>query len=89
MSIAFVCFCFIVPLLYPVAVVLSVYNGVGGCGCPNSSNVVQRIAPYLAFIKTAPISASAVEDTPCLRTVLMIKIAPLVSLLALLTLLPM
>jgi hypothetical protein len=89
MSIAFVRFCFIVPLLYPVAVVLSVSNGVGGCGCPNYSNVVRRTAPYLAFIKTAPISASAAEDITCLRIVLMIKIAPLVSLLAVLTLLPM
>jgi hypothetical protein len=50
-SIAFVRFCFIVPLLYPVEVVLYVSIGVGGCGCPSSSNVVQRTAPSLAFIK--------------------------------------
>jgi hypothetical protein len=30
MSIALLRFCFIVPLMYPVAVVLSVSNGVGG-----------------------------------------------------------
>jgi hypothetical protein len=35
--------CLIVPLLYPVAVVLSVCSGVGGCGCPISSNVVRNI----------------------------------------------
>jgi hypothetical protein len=40
---AFVRFCFIVPLLYPVAVVLSVSIGVGGCVCPNSSKVVMRM----------------------------------------------
>jgi hypothetical protein len=57
-----------------VAVILSVSNGVGDCGCPNSSNVVRRTAPYLAFIKTAPISASAAEDITCLITLLMIKI---------------
>jgi hypothetical protein len=61
-------FCFVVPLLYPVAVVLYVYIGVGGCGCPNYSNVVRRTAPSLAFMKTAPISASADEDITCLRT---------------------
>jgi hypothetical protein len=56
-------------------------NWCGGCGCPNSSNVVRRTDPSFAFIKTAPISASAAEDMTCLRTFLMIKIAPLVSFL--------
>jgi hypothetical protein len=63
---AFVRFCFIVPLLYPVAVVLSVSIGVGGCLCPNSSNVVLRTAPSLAFLNTAPISTSAAEDVKLL-----------------------
>jgi hypothetical protein len=76
MSMAFVRFCFMVPLMYPVAVVLSVSIGVGGCLCPNSSNVVLRTAPSLAFIETAPISASAAYDITWLRTLLMIKIAP-------------
>jgi hypothetical protein len=79
---AFVRFYFIVPLLYPVAVVLSVSIGVGGCLCPNSSNAVLRTAPSLAFIKTDPISASAAEDMTCLRTLLIIKIAPFVSFLS-------
>jgi accessory gene regulator protein AgrB len=82
-------FCFIVPLMYPVAVVLSVSNGVGGCGCPNYSNVVRRTALSYAFIKTAPMYASAAKDITCLRSVLMIKIAPFVSLLAVSVLLPM
>jgi hypothetical protein len=86
---AFVCFCFIVPLLYTVAVVLSASIGVGGCLYPNSSNVVLRTAPSLAFMKTAPIYASAAEDITCLRTLLMIKIAPLVSFLSFLLLLSM
>jgi hypothetical protein len=86
---AFVRFCSIVPLLYPVAVVLSVYIGVGGCLCPNSSNVVLRTAPSLAFIKTAPFSASAADNIMCLRTLLMIKIAPLLRFLSVLVLLPM
>jgi hypothetical protein len=76
---AFVRFCFIVALLYHMSVVLSVSNGVGGYGCPNSSNVVRRTASSLAFIKTAPISASAAEVITCLRTLMIIKIAPLVS----------
>jgi hypothetical protein len=76
---AFVRFCLIVPLLYPVAVVLSVSIGVGGCVCPNSSNVVLRTAPSFEFMKTAPISASAADYITCLRTLLMIKIAPFVS----------
>jgi hypothetical protein len=79
---AFVRFCLIVPLLYHVAaVVLSVSIGVGGCLCPNSSNDVRRNAPSFAFMKTTPISASAAEDITCLRTLLMIKIAPFVSFL--------
>jgi hypothetical protein len=84
---AFVCFSLIVPLLYPVAVLLSVSIGVEGCLCPNSSNVVLRTAPSFALMKTAPISASAAEDITCLRTLLTIKIAPLVSFLLFLVLL--
>jgi hypothetical protein len=89
MSMAFVRFCYIVPLLYPVAVVLSVSIGVGGCLCPNSSNVVLRTASSLAFMKTAHISASAADDITCLRTLLMIEIAPLLRFLSFLLLLPM
>jgi hypothetical protein len=89
MSTAFVRFCSIVKLMYPVAVVFSVSNGVGGCGCPNSSNVVRRTASSLEFIKTAPISAYAAKDITSLRTVLMIKIYPLVILFAVSALLSM
>jgi hypothetical protein len=89
MSMAFVCFCLIVPLLYLVAVVLSISIGVGGCLCPNSSSVVLRTDPSFAFMKTAPIYASAAEDITCLRTLLTIKIAPLVSFLSFLLVFPM
>jgi hypothetical protein len=65
MSMAFVRFCLIVPLLYPVAVVLSVSIGVGGCLCPNSSSVVLRTAPSFALMNTAPISTSAADDITC------------------------
>jgi accessory gene regulator protein AgrB len=85
---AFVLFYLILRLLYPVAVVLSVSIGVGGCLFPNSSNVVLRIAPSFAFMKTAPVSASAAEDITCLRTLLMIKFAPFVSSLSFLVVLP-
>jgi hypothetical protein len=51
MSMAFVRFCFIVPLMYPVEVVFSVSIDLGVCGCPNSSNVVRRTAHSLAFKK--------------------------------------
>jgi hypothetical protein len=64
-----------------VAVVLFVSIGVGGCLCPNFSNVVRRTAASFAFIKTAPIYASAAEEITCFRTLLIIKIAPFVSFL--------
>jgi hypothetical protein len=66
-------------------------SGVGGCGCgcPISSNVVRKIVASFAFRNTDPISASADDDIMCLRIVLMIKMAPLVSFLLLSILLPM
>jgi hypothetical protein len=72
--------CLSVSLMYPVAVVLSVCSGVSGCGCPVSSNVVRKIVASFALIKTDPISASDTDDITCLRIVLTIKMAPLVSL---------
>jgi hypothetical protein len=80
--------CLIVSLLYPVDVVLSVCSGVCGCGCPISSNVVRKSVAYFALRKTDPISASAADDITCLRIMLMIKMAPLVSLCWLSMLLP-
>jgi hypothetical protein len=71
-----------IDVMYPVAVVLSVSISVGGCLCPNSSKVVRRTAPSLAFMKTASISALAAEDITFLRTLLTIKIAQFVSFLS-------
>jgi hypothetical protein len=61
MSIARVHLCLIVSLLYPVAVVLSVCSGVGGSGCPISSNLASKIVASFAFRNTDPISASAAD----------------------------
>jgi hypothetical protein len=68
---------------------LSVCKGVGGLGCPNSSSIVRSTVPSLAFKNTAPIYASAADDITCLRTVLMMRMAPLLSFLALSVLLTM
>jgi hypothetical protein len=87
MSMACVRLCFIVSLLYHVAVVLSVCNGVGGCGCPISSNVVHKIVASFALRKNDPIYAS--DDITCLRIMLITKMAPLVSLFWLSVLLTM
>jgi hypothetical protein len=86
---ALVLFCLIVSLLYPVAVVLSVSIGVGGCLCPNSSNVVLRTTPSYAFMNTAPISASAADYITCFRTLLTIKMALFVIFLSFLVVLHM
>jgi hypothetical protein len=64
------------------------FHWCGGCLCPNYSNVVLRTAPSFAFMKTAPISASAADDITCLRTLLIIKIAPFVSSLSFLLVFP-
>jgi hypothetical protein len=58
--------CLIVSLLYPVAIVLSVCSGVGGCAYPISSNVVRKIVASFTFRKTDHISASAADDITCL-----------------------
>jgi hypothetical protein len=80
MSMACVRLCLSVPLLYPVAAVLLVCSGVGGCGCPISSNVLHKVFASFAFRNTDHIAASAADDITFLRIVLMIKMTPLVSL---------
>jgi hypothetical protein len=83
MSIARVSLCQVVPLMYTVAMVVSGCSGVGGCGCPIYSYVVSKIVASFAFKNTDPISASVADDITCLRIVLMIKTAPLVTLVLL------
>jgi hypothetical protein len=56
------------------------FHWCGGLFVPQFLNVVLRTDPSLALIKTSPISASAAaKDMTSLRTLLIIKIAPLVS----------
>ena len=68
MSIDFDRFCLMVLFANPTAVVLSTCMRVGDWGCPSFFRVVQIGKVSLAFIKVAPISASADKD----MTVLMI-----------------
>jgi hypothetical protein len=88
MPIARVHLCLIESLMYPITAALSFCRGVGGCGCPISFNVVHFFFASFSFRNTDPISAYAADDITCLRTVLMIKMAPLVSLFWLSMLLP-
>jgi hypothetical protein len=80
MYIAHVILYSIVSLLYPVAVMLSVYSDVVGCGCQISSNVVHIFFASFAFRKAYPFSSSAADDITCLKSVMMIKMAPLANL---------
>jgi hypothetical protein len=61
---------------------------VGGFGCPISSKVVRKIVASFAFRSNDQISASAADDIMCFRIVLMIRLAPLVSLFLMSMLLP-
>ena len=55
---AFDLFCLIVLLMIPVAVLLSVFMGVAGCGCPISMMPCRSGTVSLAFINNAATSAS-------------------------------
>ena len=77
MSIALDQRCLQVPLEMPLAVELSVWSGVAGCGWPISTRVVLSTVPSFAFKKRAPSSASAAEDMTCLRILAMLRIGPL------------
>ena len=48
--------------MMPLAVLLSVYIGLAGCGCFNSLHVTCSGSNCLVFIYNASISASAAED---------------------------
>jgi hypothetical protein len=60
----------------PTAMALSQWIGVLGCGCPNSSSVMQKIIPSLQFKKRAPSSASAADATTKRRIAHNVKNAP-------------
>ena len=66
-----------VPLEMPAAVALSQLMGVGGCGWPSSDNVRIMVHPSFTFMKSAPNSASAIDDATHFNIVQRVKIAPL------------
>ena len=57
------CCCLMVPLKTPLVALLSVFMGVAGWGCPNSSSVALTGAASWAFTNRAPTSASAADAT--------------------------
>ena len=46
----------------PVAVVLSQWIGVGGCGCPSYRNVSLMILDYFSFKNNAPSYTSTADS---------------------------
>jgi len=56
---AFDRFCLTVSLAMPLAVLLSVWSGVAGCGWPSSSKAMRMGQMVCAFRNSAPNSASA------------------------------
>ena len=83
MSIASVAFGKIVLVMMPITVELSVWIGVGGCGCPISANVAQMTTVCLALINRAPNSALATNDMTALMTFAMLWIVLLLRALLL------
>jgi hypothetical protein len=65
------------------------YHWCGGLFVPQFLQCCPKDCSFFGVYKTAPISASVADDITCLRTLLMIKIAPFVSFLSVLALLPM
>jgi hypothetical protein len=66
MSIAFVRFGCIFPLITPSAIELSVCIGVGGCLCPISSKIILMYTDSRAMIYNAASSASVADVMTCL-----------------------
>ncbi len=58
---------------------LSVWMGVCGCGCPNSSNVCRIDTAVLALMNSAPSLASAANDITVLIICKMFNTAPVVD----------
>ena len=68
MSMASLLSCLNMPLTMPLAALLSVHDGVGGCGCSNSFSVVLNGSNSFAFTNSAAVSASDADATTCLIT---------------------
>ena len=58
-------FCRMLELRIPLAVELSTFSGVGGCGWPRAVNVWWMGTAAWAFMTTVVVSASAAEAITC------------------------
>ncbi len=79
MSIAFVCLEWMLWLITPSAVKLSVWIGVRGCGWPILVRICREYAASFGFEYSAPNSASAADDNNVLIIVAMVRIALLLG----------
>ena len=77
MSMALVRLGIIFPLTTPSAIALSVWSGVCGCLCPNSSRMILMYTASRAMMYNAANSASVADDITCLMTWAMLRTAPL------------
>ena len=77
MSMALVRLGWMMLVMMPSAVELSIWMGVGGCGCPNSSSRCRSGIASRALMYKAPSSASAAEDITALIICAIMSIAPL------------
>jgi hypothetical protein len=72
-------FLWMVLLMIPSDVELSVFISVASCGWPISVSIVRMTVPVLVLKNTTPNLASATEDTTCLRKVEWYRSGALVS----------
>ena len=79
MSITFVHLGVILLLTTPSAIALSVCSGVGGCGWPISSRMIQIYTASCALMYRASSSASVADDITCLSMCVMLRMAPLLG----------
>ena len=77
MSSALLYLCFIESVAIPTAVVLSVCNGVGGCGCPISIRVWRMGILIFALMYNETYSASAADMTTVWMMLVVFRMAPL------------
>ena len=77
MSMAFVRLGCILPLITASAMALSVCSGVGGCLCPNSSNMILMYTASRAIMYNPANSASVADDITFLMMCAMFSTAPL------------
>ena len=66
-----------VDFTIPNAVVLSTWMGVEGCGWPNLCRVSLKILNSIAFMNSAPSSASAADAATNFKMVQLVRMAPL------------